>query len=226
MPRACAGRHGPADHIGWLALKKVPRPAPVCASNLRPEKESPLLCEADIPFGILLATDFSARGGDSHRAHHSQKQIAMNAPTILYPTDFSELGKSALDLATSLARDRGARLLIVHVEEPPIAYGGGELYYGVEEPDRGLLQRMLANVVPLDAAVHYEHRLLSGSPARAIVQCAETESVDMIVMPTHGRTGLLRLLMGSVAEEVVRKAKCPVLTVKGVVRAPAKAVAS
>ncbi len=56
--------------------------------------------------------------------------------------------------------------------------------------------------------------MLIGSPATAIVHLAETEGVDMIVMPTHGRTGLLRLLMGSVAEEVVRKAKCPVLTVK------------
>jgi nucleotide-binding universal stress UspA family protein len=147
----------------------------------------------------------------------------MNAPKILYPTDFSTMGKAALDMATSLARDRGAKLLIVHVEEPPIAYGGGELYYGIEEPDRKELQRMLSEVIPIDASVGYEHRLLLGSPASAIVHLAEKEGVDMIVMPTHGRTGLSRLLMGSVAEEVVRKAKCPVLTVKAAAAAPAKA---
>ena len=146
----------------------------------------------------------------------------MNAPKILYPTDFSTMGQAALDMATSLARDRGAKLLIVHVEEPPMAYGGGELYYGIEEPDRKELQRMLSEVVPIDASVGYEHRLLLGSPASAIVHLAEKEGVDMIVMPTHGRTGLSRLLMGSVAEEVVRKAKCPVLTVKAAAVAPAK----
>jgi nucleotide-binding universal stress UspA family protein len=138
----------------------------------------------------------------------------MNARKILYPTDFSTLGQTALEMATSLARDRGAKLLIVHVEEPATAYGGGKLFYGIDEPDREELQRMLSEVVPTDPSVGYEHRLLIGSPATGIVHLSEREGVDMIVMPTHGRTGLLRLLMGSVAEEVVRKAKCPVLTVK------------
>jgi universal stress protein A len=151
------------------------------------------------------------------------EETAMNAPKILFPTDFSTLGKTALEMATSLARDRGAKLVIVHVEEPPLAYGGGELYYGIEEPDREELQRMLTAVVPTDSTVGYEHRLMIGSPAGAIVHLAEQEHVDMIVMPTHGRTGLGRLLMGSVAEEVVRKAKCPVLTVKAAAPVPAEA---
>ena len=147
----------------------------------------------------------------------------MNTPTILFPTDFSTIGQTALELATSLARDRGTKLLIVHVEEPPVAYGGGEMYYGIEEPNREDLQRMLSEVVPTDPTVGYEHRLCTGSPAGAIVHLAEKEGVDMIVMPTHGRTGLVRLLMGSVAEEVVRKAKCPVLTVKAAAKRPAAA---
>src|SRR6059058_91051 len=133
----------------------------------------------------------------------------MNASKILYPTDFSTTGQTALEMATSLARDRGATLVVLHVEEPPMAYGGGEMYYGVEEPNREELKRMLAEVVPADPGVSCEHRLMIGSPATAIVEMAERENVDLIVMPTHGRTGLLRLLMGSVAEEVVRKAKCP-----------------
>lgn len=148
----------------------------------------------------------------------------MNAPKILFPTDFSTLGQTALEMATSLARDRGATLLIAHVEEAPIAYGGGELYYGIDEPNREELKRMLAEVVPTDPSVRYEHRLLMGSPAGSILYLAEKEGVEMIVMPTHGRTGLMRVLMGSVAEEVVRKAKCPVLTVKAAAKTPAKAV--
>jgi nucleotide-binding universal stress UspA family protein len=147
----------------------------------------------------------------------------MNVPKILYPTDFSTMGETALEMATSLASDRGAKLLIVHVEEPPVAYGGGELYYGVVEPNREELQRMLHEVVPTDPDVGYEHRLMVGAPAGAIVHLAEMEGAQMIVMPTHGRTGLVRLLMGSVAEEVVRNAKCPVLTVKTAAKAPAAA---
>jgi nucleotide-binding universal stress UspA family protein len=146
----------------------------------------------------------------------------MNAPKILFPTDFSTLSKTALDTATALARDRGAKLLIVHVQEPPIAYGGGEFYYGIKEPDRRDLQRMLQEVLPSDPVVGYEHRLIAGTPAEAIVNLAKTEAVDMIVLATHGRTGLFRLLMGSVAEAVVRRATCPVLTVKVDISAPAQ----
>jgi universal stress protein A len=138
----------------------------------------------------------------------------MKTPKILFPTDFSTTGQAALELATSLARDRGAKLLIAHVEEPPMAYGGGELYYGMDMPDRKELEKMLSEVLPTDPSVGYEHRLAIGSPASAIVYLAEKEKVEMIVMPTHGRTGVMRVLMGSVAEEVVRKATCPVLTVK------------
>jgi nucleotide-binding universal stress UspA family protein len=149
----------------------------------------------------------------------------MTAPKILVPTDFSTLGQKALETATALAKERGAKLLIVHVEEPPVAYGGGELYYGLQEPDREELKKMLTAVVPTDPAVGYEHRLMIGTPATAIVHLAEEEHVDMIVMPTHGRTGLFRLLMGSVAEEVVRKAKCPVMTIKATAPPKAKAKA-
>lgn len=138
----------------------------------------------------------------------------MKVTKILFPTDFSHCGDAALRLATSLARDAGATLLIVHVEEPPIAYGGGEMYYGVPDPVSDDLQRMLHEVVPSDPAVPYEHKLITGDPSTAIAKLAEDEKVDLIVMGTHGRTGLTRLLMGSVAEAVVRRAPCPVLTYK------------
>ena len=138
----------------------------------------------------------------------------MQAKKILFPTDFSHTGDAALAMATALARDSGATLLIVHAEEPPSAYGGGELYYGMPEPAQEELRKMLHKVQPSDSSVPYEHRLITGDPAHAIARLAKDEGVDMIVMGTHGRTGLSRMLMGSVAEAIVRRAKCPVLTYK------------
>jgi nucleotide-binding universal stress UspA family protein len=138
----------------------------------------------------------------------------MQAKLIVFPTDFSSASDAAMHYATSLARDAGAKLLIVHVEEPPLAYGGGELYYGIPDPDRGDLTKMLDELTPSDPAVPYEHRMLLGEPATEIVRLAEEQSADLIVMGTHGRTGLKRLLMGSVAEAVVRRSACPVLTFK------------
>jgi nucleotide-binding universal stress UspA family protein len=73
---------------------------------------------------------------------------------------------------------------------------------------------MLSALKPTDPAIPARHRLLTGDPAAAIVRVADEEHADMIVMGTHGRTGFLRMIMGSVAEVVVRKAACPVLTIK------------
>lgn len=146
----------------------------------------------------------------------------MNAKKILFPTDFSPSSDEALKLATSLARDTGATLLIVHVEELPLATGGAEYLYSFPEPQTDQLREMLNNVVPTDPQIPVEHMLLAGDPAEAIVRTAESEHCDMIVIGTHGRRGLTRLLMGSVAEAVVRGATCPVLTAKMHVHEPVK----
>lgn len=139
----------------------------------------------------------------------------MTHKKILVPTDFSSSSEAAMRAATSLARDNQAKLLIVHVEEPPLAYGAGEFYVGAAAlDDTQELAEQLARVVPSDPAIEYEHRLVSGDPAREIVHLAEEEHADLIVMGTHGRTGLIRLLMGSVAESVVRHATCPVFTLR------------
>jgi nucleotide-binding universal stress UspA family protein len=138
----------------------------------------------------------------------------MNPKTILFPTDFSTLADSALEYATAMALNTHAKLLIVHVEEPASMYGGGELYYGVPEPDDTALRGMLSELKPSDPRVSCEYLLVRGLPATEIVRLADERQAEMIVMGTHGRTGLGRLLMGSVAEAVVRRAKCPVLTVK------------
>ncbi len=138
----------------------------------------------------------------------------MKLNTILFPTDFSHASDAALAWATSLARDTGAKIVILHVEEPPLAYGGGELYYGIPEPNTEALQKMLSNLKPGDPNVRYEHRLVTGDPADEIVRVANEMGADLIMMGTHGRRGLTRVLMGSVAELVVRHASCPVMTLK------------
>ena len=138
----------------------------------------------------------------------------MSERKILVPTDFSHGGDAALDLATTLAKERGATLLIVHVEEPPAAYGAGEMYYGMPDPVTDDLRKMLDQVGPTDPQVPCQRRLITGDPATAIAHLAQEEGVEWIVMATHGRTGLMRLLMGSVAEAVVRRAPCPVVTLR------------
>jgi len=135
----------------------------------------------------------------------------MASKAILFPTDFSTASDAALSHAEALAKQAGATLLIVHVEEPPLAYGGGELYYGLPEPNSERIQKMLEDIRPRDPAVPFEHRLTIGDPAGEVVRIAGDEGCEMIVMGTHGRTGLTRLLMGSVAEQIVRRAPCPVL---------------
>jgi universal stress protein A len=132
---------------------------------------------------------------------------------ILVPVDFSTGAEQALQLATSLARDHQGELVLLHVEEPPMVYGSGDMYYGIAEPNRDELLTMLKQVAIDDSRMVVQRHLVVGLPAAAIVEFAANNAIDYIVMPTHGRTGFRRLLMGSVAEEVVRKAPCPVVTV-------------
>jgi nucleotide-binding universal stress UspA family protein len=135
----------------------------------------------------------------------------MAQKTIIFPTDFSTASDAALVHAEALAKQMNARLLIVHVEEPPLAYGGGELYYGLPEPNSERILKMLEDVRPSDPSVPYTHRLTMGDPAGEVVRIATEEAAEMIILGTHGRTGMTRLLMGSVAEMIVRRAPCPVL---------------
>lgn len=151
----------------------------------------------------------------------------MNVKTILFPSDFSSKGDEAFEYASAMAQQNGAKLLIVHVEEPPVVYGEGTFYYGVPEPDKDALRTMLSKLKPHHAGVPHEHFLLTGSPAEQIVGFAKEKGVDLIVMSSHGRTGLGRLVMGSVAELVLRNAECPVLIVKpGVTSSQGKQLAA
>ena len=141
---------------------------------------------------------------------------------VLVGTDFSECAGVALMYGRAIARQFGARLHVVHAVEPvmmaDVGIGGyaaavpqiqdeletaakAELDQLLTEDDRTQL-RVTAAIVPFE------------TPARAIVDYAGREAIDLIIIGTHGRRGFTHLLMGSVAESVVRSAPCPVLTVR------------
>jgi nucleotide-binding universal stress UspA family protein len=135
--------------------------------------------------------------------------------TILHATDFSEPANVAYQFATALARDYKAKLLIAYVRELPVALTRNPDAFPVEPPEvEDALRKRLYAMRPEDAQMAVEHYLLVGDPAIEILDLAEEKGCDLIVMGTHGRTGLARLFMGSVAEQVLRRARCPVLTVK------------
>jgi nucleotide-binding universal stress UspA family protein len=134
--------------------------------------------------------------------------------SILFATDFSSSAEAAYPLACALARHHHCRLVIAHVLETPIAaYVGGA---NLSDPESQLpaIQEKLHRLRPADPSIEVEFCLADGEPADEIVRLAEEHHCDLIVMGTHGRTGLRRLLLGSDAEQVLRKAPCPVLTVK------------
>jgi nucleotide-binding universal stress UspA family protein len=135
--------------------------------------------------------------------------------TILHPTDFSVYSAEAFRLACSLASTLKARLLLLHVNEPP-AVVGGEMYPFVADlatPPQ-ILWGQLEKLESAFPGVEVERYLVDGSAASEIVRFAGLHRCDLIVLGTHGRTGIGRMLLGSIAEEAVRKAPCPVLTVK------------
>jgi universal stress protein A len=146
--------------------------------------------------------------------------MAMNIRHILAPTDFSDYSKKAISDAFELARTFGAKLSLLHVIEAPPYPIEGFAPSAVGADLLGDLERRasteLAQVLPdaQEATVEVTRAVAIGSPSQKIVETAEAEHVDLIVMATHGRTGLSHLLIGSVAERVVRTAPCPVLTIR------------
>ncbi len=144
--------------------------------------------------------------------------------TILHPTDFSAAAEYALEVACSLARDHQAHVIVLHAVPPASADYGG---LPPHEFPEGYAKKVWAEIRRLTTQdphvreVYIKSELLDGDPVRVILERAKELECDLIVMGTHGRTGLGRVLMGSVAEAVMRKAPCPVLTVKGPPKAPA-----
>jgi universal stress protein A len=144
----------------------------------------------------------------------------MDIRHILAPTDFAEHAKQAVTAAFELAQTFGAKLTVLHVVEPPSylvdrhasAHQGPLVLKALEEQATREVDHLLTQMpgAPLKIARH----VMVGVPYQRITEIAAAEQVDLIVMSTHGRTGLRHLVLGSVAERVVRTAPCPVLTIR------------
>ena len=138
---------------------------------------------------------------------------------ILVPLDFSSNSALALDYAYALAQKFGADLHLVHVCEVPSMMTASMDAYAIAYTDWSQrlgdeAERELTKLLPALARVKVSTEVLFGTPARAIVTAAGTNGADLIVMGTHGHGAVMHMVMGNVAERVVRTASCPVLTVR------------
>lgn len=137
--------------------------------------------------------------------------------SVLVPTDFCEACDEALQVASKLVAP-GGQVHVAHVLED---LSGNELgaFWGTIDDTRRVqlttqaLKEYAARAGVPDVQIHVE--ITTGNPAHGVVDLAERLGVDLVVMPSHGRTGLARLTLGSVAERVVRLASCPVLVLRG-----------
>lgn len=139
---------------------------------------------------------------------------------IVVPTDFSDHSLRALPYAVDLADKYAARLKVVFVNEPSLQVSD-VAWVGVDEravdedhvrEARRHLEKLVLEQVPTDVPADAE--ILTGNAVEEIIRYALDVNADLIVMATHGRSGVSHMLMGSTAEHVVRKAPCPVLTLK------------
>jgi nucleotide-binding universal stress UspA family protein/quercetin dioxygenase-like cupin family protein len=134
--------------------------------------------------------------------------------TVLHPTDFSENSQPAFETACALAREYHATLLVLHVMMPSVSV---LMQRPPADPLKSLESQHTGPQLPWprpsDPQVRVEHRLAEGDPAEEILRVADAVPCDLIVMGARGKTGLQRFLTGSVAEVVLRKARCGVLVV-------------
>jgi nucleotide-binding universal stress UspA family protein len=139
---------------------------------------------------------------------------------ILWPTDFSPLAKAALPHAVGLAAETGAELVLLHVLPSLAAYTvpdlSGALAVSLQRKSRTAAQRQLGRLKKqvMGPNLRTHTVLADGVAFQQIVRAAKRLRCDLIVLATHGRTGLAHAIMGSVAENVLRRAPCPVLTVR------------
>jgi nucleotide-binding universal stress UspA family protein len=148
-----------------------------------------------------------------------KKELSPSPSLVLSPTDFSSAARPAVVEAAALARRWGARLVLLHAVEPiaetyvwPVESGTVALY--LAEPEE-LDPEWEAFVAPLDlSGIAWERKTIRGYATQTITENAAQLGADLIVMGTHGRSGLAHVLLGSVAERVAREASCSILTVR------------
>ncbi len=149
---------------------------------------------------------------------------------ILAPTDFSELSKLGVRYALDMARDRRAELIVYHVIDLGEGWKGihAEVTPGrhdMLEDNRRLLDKFIRDNFSERDSVKLTLIVEFGAAFKNVVELAERENVDVIVMSTHGRTGLDHMILGSVTEKVIARAPCPVLVVPRRTRRPLPSVA-
>jgi nucleotide-binding universal stress UspA family protein len=146
--------------------------------------------------------------------------VAIEIKRILLPTDFSACSATATKYACELATRFDAELHLLHTLEVHLSstpgFGMGLTLPQYVHESRAAAEKALAGVLDRQWAVGRKvvQAVVEGSPKVEIVRYARTQEIDVIVLATHGRTGLAHVLIGSVAESVVRTAPCPVLTVR------------
>jgi nucleotide-binding universal stress UspA family protein len=146
--------------------------------------------------------------------------MAIDIKRILLPTDFSSYSATATKYACELVTKFGAELHLLHTLEVHLTstpgFGMGLALPQYVHESRAAAEKALTSVLDPQWAVGRKvvHAVVEGSPKVAIVRYARTQQIDLIVLATHGRSGLAHVIIGSVAESVVRTAPCPVLTVR------------
>lgn len=130
---------------------------------------------------------------------------------VLAPTDFSEASRRGVDTATELAAQLDAALTVVHVQPQPSFHVPPDVLAAADAQARGLLEELLGRVRARCAKA--EGVLKRGTPWECVLDVARDRGADLVVLSTHGRRGLPRVFMGSVAEKIVRLAHVPVVTV-------------
>jgi nucleotide-binding universal stress UspA family protein len=145
-----------------------------------------------------------------------ERDLSFELQHVLFPTDFSDYAHRVLPFATSLCKEFDAELMLLHTNEIPVMLPefmpdaatavGAEMEESALEALEGLRGQL--------GGIRAQVQVRSGVPYREICRMTNEEHIDLIVMPTHGRTGVSHALFGSVAEKVVRRSRCPVLTVR------------
>ena len=137
----------------------------------------------------------------------------MNIQRILCPVDFSKSNSSANQFASMLAESSGAQIIYFHTYLPPVVHGNPAIYDSETEEKR-LLKELEQDFKPTIDGVTASYAVEFGPPSDRIVEYSKENEIDLIIIGTHGRTGIRRVVMGSIAESVVRRAECPVLAIK------------
>lgn len=137
---------------------------------------------------------------------------------VLHPTDFSECSTLAFQVAVDLAQQNQATLIVLHAVETlgaeNVSFGEAQTQLEPEAYRQRLMDEIRRIVPPPGSSIPVEHVVVEGEPAEQIDRFAADNKIDLIVMGTHGRTGLARLLTGSVTEQTLRRTPCPMLVVR------------